>query len=93
MHHKLKNKNIMQSKIKEVYHNLFPTDEEFVNLNKSVTFGDLLEKIMGNNSKRSIFDNGYYDSIIRERVFEILSKKANISYEIIYQNWLKNGDI
>ena len=80
----------MQSKIKEVYHNLFPTDEEFVNLNKNATFGDLLEIIMGSNSKKSIFDNGYYDSIIRERVFEILSKKANISYEIIYRNWLKN---
>ncbi len=83
----------MQSKIKEVYHNLFPTDEEFVNLNKNTTFGDLLERVMGNNSKKSIFDNGHYDSIIRERVFELLSKKANISYEIIYQNWLKNGDI
>ena len=83
----------MQSKIKEVYHNLFPTDEEFVNLNKNTTFGDLLERVMGSNSKKSIFDNGYYDSVIRERVFELLSKKANISYEIIYQNWLKNGDI
>jgi len=83
----------MQSKIKEVYHNLFPTDEEFVNLNKNTTFGDLLERVMGGNSKKSIFDNGYYDSVIRERVFELLSKKANISYEIIYQNWLKNGDI
>jgi len=80
----------MQSKIKEVYHNLFPTDEEFIHINKNVTFGDLLEIIMGGNSKKSIFDNGYYDSIIRERVFEILSKKANISYEIIYRNWLKN---
>ena len=82
----------MQSKIKEVYHSLFPTDEEFVNLNKNATFGDLLEIIMGTNSKKSIFD-GYYDSVIRERVFEILSKKANISYEIIYRNWLNNGDI
>ena len=82
----------MQSKIKEVYHNLFPTDEEFVNINENVTFGNLLEIIM-NKTKKSIFNNGYYDSVIRERVFELLSKKANISYEIIYQNWLKNGDI
>ena len=83
----------MQSKIKEVYHSLFPTDEEFVNLNENATFGDLLEIIMGSNSKKSIFDNGYYDSVIRKRVFEILSKKANISYEIIYRNWLKNENL
>ena len=44
----------MQSKIKEVYNNLFPTDEEFIHINKNVTFGDLLERVMGSNSKKSI---------------------------------------
>ena len=71
---------------KEWYTETYPSDELGECLNPNVTFLDL---IIALSNKRDIYDAmGAGDSIIRERLFEELSKRLPCDYYEIYNLWL-----
>ena len=73
--------------IKEFYLNTYPTDELGIELNETQTFAGLLNQlIVGGDVYRYI---GVGDSIIRERLFERLAEELEVSYDYVYDLWLK----
>jgi hypothetical protein len=74
-------------KIKEYYLQAFPTDDLGLELNETPTFPGLLNQlIVGGDVYRYI---GVSDSVIRERLFEKLAETLEVSYEYVYNLWLK----
>ena len=73
--------------IKEYYLEAFPTDELGIELNETPTFAGLLNQlIVGGDVYRYI---GVGDSLIRERLFAKLAEELEVSYEYVYNLWLK----
>lgn len=73
--------------IREYYVNKYPTDELGVELNETPTFAGLLNQlIVGGDVYRYI---GVADSIVRERLFERLAEELEVSYEYVYNLWIK----
>ena len=75
--------------IKKFYLREYPEDELGMKLNETATFEDLLNELyIGNN----IYDFiGVGDSLIRERLFDKLSKNICSSYDYIYNLWLNEN--
>jgi len=73
--------------IKEFYVNTYPTDVLGQEINKEATFNGL-NKVL--DSKNDVYEYlGVGDSMIRERVFDKLSKISGDSYDVIYNKWLE----
>jgi hypothetical protein len=73
--------------IREYYLTKYPTDELGVELNETPTFAGLLNQlIVGGDVYRYI---GVADSIVRERLFERLAEELEVSYEYVYNLWIK----
>ena len=73
--------------IREFYLYNYPTDELGLELNETPTFAGLLNQlIIGGDVYRYI---GVSDSVIRERLFERLAEELGVSYEYVYNLWLK----
>ncbi len=77
----------METNIKEWYINAYPTDEMGSELNDNVTFNDLFVALDNYKDVYELLGAG--DSLIRERIFEKLSKLMNVEYSYIYEQWLK----
>jgi hypothetical protein len=78
-------------KIKEYYLENFPTDELGVEINENVTFAGLLNVLtIDGDVYRYI---GVTDSLVRERVFEGLSKELGTSYDYVYNLWINENPI
>jgi len=74
-------------KLKEFYLETYPTDELGLELNETPTFPGLLNQlIIGGDVYNYI---GVGDSIIRERLFEKLADSMEVSYDYVYNLWLK----
>lgn len=75
-----------KTEIKDWYIKTFPTDELGNRLKSGITF----KQAFNNLSLGSAFYDftGIEDSIIRERVFEQLSKVYGVSYDYIYNKWM-----
>lgn len=74
--------------LKEFYMKNYPTDELGVEINENTTFVGLLHTLYEGNDVYDYF--GVDDSIVRERLFEGLSKEINTSYDYIYYMWLNS---
>lgn len=73
--------------IKNYYLRTFPSDELGMELNETPTFAGLLNQlIVGGDVYRYI---GVSDSLVRERLFERLAEELEVSYEYVYNLWLK----
>ena len=73
--------------IREFYLENYPTDELGVSLNVTPTFAGLLNQlIVGGDVYRYI---GVSDSVIRERLFERLAEELEVSYDYVYDLWIK----
>ena len=73
--------------IREYYLTKYPTDELGVELNETPTFAGLLNQlIVGGDVYRYI---GVADSIVRERLFERLAEELEVSYDYVYDLWIK----
>ena len=73
--------------IREFYLKNYPTDDLGLELNETPTFAGLLNQlIVSGDVYRYI---GVGDSIIRERVFERLAEELGVSYDYVYNLWLK----
>jgi hypothetical protein len=73
--------------IREFYVKNYPTDDMGNGINPKATFAGLLNQlIVGGDVYKYLF---VYDSIIRERLFEKLADELEVSYEYVYNLWLK----
>jgi hypothetical protein len=73
--------------IREFYLTNYPSDDLGLELNETPTFAGLLNQlIVGGVVYRYI---GVGDSVIRERLFERLAEELEVSYEYVYNLWLK----
>ena len=75
------------STIKEYYVENFPTDDLGLELNETPTFPGLLNQLIVNGDVYRYI--GVSDSVIRERLFEKLAETLNVSYDYVYNLWLK----
>lgn len=81
---KRKSANInLNDSIKKWYTKTYKTDECGTDINPNTTFMEVL------SDTENAYDLiGVTDSVVRERVFEELSKRTNIPYEKIYNMWM-----
>jgi hypothetical protein len=73
--------------IREFYLKAYPTDELGLELNETPTFAGLLNQLIVNGDVYRYI--GVADSIVRERLFERLAEELEVSYEYVYQLWIK----
>lgn len=74
-------------KIREFYLEAFPTDELGIEINENITFAGLLNQLIVRGDVYEYIGVG--DSIVRERCFEKLAKEMEVSYDYVYDLWLK----
>jgi hypothetical protein len=73
--------------IREFYVKNYPSDDMGDGINPTATFAGLLNQlIVGGDVYEYLY---VYDSIIRERLFERLAEELEVSYEYVYNLWLK----
>lgn len=86
---KMKNiKNpILKKNINDYYHELYPTDKEYQNIN-DITIYDAFKEFLNGDDIYNVL--GVQDSTIRERIFEIFSKIFKIDSNTIYDIWYKS---
>ena len=71
--------------IRNYYVNEFPSDELGLEINPKANFESLMLAIKGDLVYEYI---GVSDSVIRERLFEKLSKLTGRTYDSIYNEWI-----
>lgn len=83
----------LKSKIKDAYKKAYPSDELGDEIPSNITFGDLFIAINNSgNVKYNIYDMCANDSVVRARVFEMLSAITGYTYDEIYDLWLDVED-
>jgi hypothetical protein len=81
------NLNPTNMTIREFYLETYPTDDLGLELNETPTFAGLLNQlIIDGDIYRYI---GVSDSLVRERLFERLAEELEVSYDYVYDLWLK----
>jgi hypothetical protein len=74
-------------KIREFYLEAYPSDDMGKGINPNATFAGLLNQLIVSGD---VYAYLYvYDSIIRERLFEKLAEELEVSYEYVYNLWIK----
>lgn len=77
-------------KVKPWYKANYPTDDLADKLNENTQFQDVWQAIHNGVDVYSVLGVG--DSLVRERVFEELSKIYKVKYDYIYTKWYTGGD-
>ena len=73
--------------IREFYVKNYPTDDLGAGINPTATFPGLLNQLIVSGD---VYAYLYVsDSIVRERLFERLAEELEVSYEYVYNLWLK----
>lgn len=78
-----------ESKIKDIYMKVYKGDEYGKELNPDLTFDELLTKMQHGDDFYK--ETGVADSIVRENVFELMSKCFKQDYDFFYDIWINNG--
>lgn len=79
-----------QTLVRDWYKEKFPQDDwGGEQLNRGITFQDVFECLQVGYDVYALL--GGVDSIIRERVFEQLSTLMDVSYDVVYYQWLNHG--
>jgi hypothetical protein len=81
------NLNPTNMTIREFYLEAYPTDELGLELNETPTFPGLLNKLITDADVYRYI--GVSDSLVRERLFEKLAEELEVSYDYVYDLWLK----
>lgn len=72
--------------VREIYMKYYPDDELGLRIEPSITFADVLQRM---KNKEDFYDIiNYGDSIIRERIFDLMSKIYDVDYDYFYYLWL-----
>lgn len=79
-----------QSKVYRWYAVAFPHDDWGNDMmNKGITFQDVFECLQVGGNIYALL--GAEDSVVRERVFDALATMMNVSYEVVYYQWLNHS--
>ena len=82
------------SNVKAIYKNCYPHDKECDYLNENISFAQVLARMQeGEDFYQIIGINGFADSIVRERIFDILSVVGGVKYDDIYTLWLNADEL
>ena len=73
--------------IREFYLENYPTDDLGLELNETPTFPGLLNQLIVDGDVYRYI--GVSDSLVRERLFEKLAEELKVSYDYVYNLWLK----
>lgn len=80
------------SNVKSTYKYIYPQDKDAKYIKDNITFANVLAEMQNGNDFYDItFTDQYSDSLMRERIFTILSKVSGIDYDKIYYMWLNNA--
>ena len=80
------------SNVKSAYKHIYPQDKDVQYIKENISFADVLAEMQKDNDFYDIvFTDQYSDSLMRERIFIILSKVSGIDYDKIYYMWLNNA--
>ena len=78
-----------QSKVYRWYAVAFPHDDWGNDMmNKGITFQDVFECLQVGGDIYALLGAG--DSVVRERVFDALATMMEVSYDVIYYQWLNH---
>ena len=78
-----------QSKVANWYKAAFPHDDWGNEMmNKGITFQDVFECLQIGGNIYALLGAG--DSVVRERVFDALATMMEVSYDVIYYQWLNH---
>jgi hypothetical protein len=81
--------NLLNSlKVKTYYTRKYSNDNLGNEINENVTFLDVLLELSFKDNKGFYNLIGVFDSIVRERIFEKMSKMLNVDYEVVFDMWL-----
>ena len=79
------------SNVKSTYKHIYPQDKDAKYIKDNITFANVLAEMQNGNDFYDItFTDQYSDSLMRERIFTILSKVSGVDYDKIYYMWLNN---
>lgn len=85
---KLSKTDLGKKDFKNFYHEIYNTDPDWVDLNPNITLGEAFIEFLNGMDPYDII--GVYDSIFRERLFEMFAELAGVDYEDIYNHWMAN---
>lgn len=74
------------SKVKDAYCKEYSSDELGKDLDPKITFKQIYDGMKKGKNFYDMIDVG--DSLIRERIFGMMSKIFNVDYDEIYYTWL-----
>lgn len=72
--------------VREWYMITYPHDTLGADIDPNITLWELYEAVRNNEDFYKILGVG--DSLIRERLFEIISELLQVDYDVIYYMWL-----
>lgn len=79
------------SNVKSTYKHIYPQDKDVQYIKENISFANVLAEMQkGNDFYYIVFTDQYSDSLMRERIFTILSKVSGLDYDKIYYMWLNN---
>ena len=79
------------SNVENRYHHIYPQDKDVQYIRENISFANVLAEMQkGNDFYDIVFTDQYSDSLMRERIFTILSKVSGLDYDKIYYMWLNN---
>lgn len=73
------------------YEARFPDDPCAVSIAPGLTFGEALDAVPLGSAFYDVLGAG--DSLVRERVFEELSKRSGLAYDELYESWLNRAPL
>lgn len=80
------------SNVKSTYNHIYPQDKDVQYIKENISFANVLAEMQkGNDFYDIVFTDQYSDSLMRERIFTILSKVSGLGYDKIYYMWLNNA--
>lgn len=79
------------SNVRTTYMNCYPSDVEGININNNVSFAQVLARMQEGENFYEII--GICDSLIRERIFNIMAIVGGVKYDDIYTLWLHFEDL
>jgi hypothetical protein len=76
-----------KTEVRAYYMDKYATDELGTEIRMGVTFKDVFNTL---DNRACVYDLlNVHDSLVRERVFEALSKIMKCEYDYIFSQWLK----
>ena len=77
--------------VKSAYKHIYPQNKDVQYIKENISFANVLAEMQkGNDFYDIVFTDQYSDSLMRARIFRILSKVSGIDYNKIFYMWLNN---